>query len=280
MKIMSYNIHMGSRLKVVIKEFRERGLMDELAVICLQEVGVSKKEDSCQEIIRAFPKLPLDYKIEPFHEFHGKTQANAIIWRTDLLEEVGYETFELPRAKLSEVPFLRKLFSKGFFMKKIVCQNILFQAADKSTIRVFNTHLDAFTNWVHTFYQMRRILRKCKRQSRRIDTVYICGDLNTVTVTRGDDRHFLRFKEFLKVQRLTDLTSHIKNTYQFKSEEVQSFVVSPILTRLAAFLKASSKQKLDWILVRRRGRKIISKKAEIIKMPGSDHLPVAAEMDI
>jgi hypothetical protein len=85
MKIISYNIHLADRLEVIIREFQARGIMEDTAILCLQEVLQDENGNTCEKILAAFPHLSLQYRLEPFPSQTGKIQANAIIYRSDIL---------------------------------------------------------------------------------------------------------------------------------------------------------------------------------------------------
>ncbi len=277
MKIISYNIHRADRLDVILQEFKKRGIMENTAILCLQEAIQDENGNTCEKILKAFPHLPLQYRLEPFSSREGKFQANAIIYRSDIFRERKYHTFEIPKFPAKRASRLEKIFARNFKMPKIICQQISLENKKGEIFGIFNTHLDLSRHWNKVVWQMHRIVRRCQHQSWKVDAIYLCGDFNTVTFMRGGRKLFQEIRKFFATHRFHDLTSHIKNTYQLKPAEVKKFVSSPILTRIGAHLRLPLQLKLDWILVRSHSEEFIQP-ASSIKMPGSDHYPIAVEM--
>lgn len=280
MYFISYNIHMGVRLPVIIEEFKKRKLVENTAILCLQEVTENGGQNSCDKILQAFPDLPLAYRYEPLQLYDGEVQANGIIYRRDLLSELHYKSITLPRVKNEDKLFAKRWFGNRLVMERKICQSVLFQRRDKKTLRVLNTHLDALAGWMHTFNQLKRILQKFRKQSKGTDMAVLCGDFNTITLRPRDKKYFLRLREFLKKHRFHDVSDEVNNTYQFKTLEVRKFVVAPFFFRLLAFMRFPARQKLDWILMYSKGKKRFMDKAKAIPMPGSDHLPLIAEIEL
>lgn len=278
MQLVSYNIHLEHRLEVILKEFQKRGIMENTAVFCIQEAIKDETGNTCEKILQAFPHLPLQYRLESFSSRNGKSQGNAIIYRSDIFIERKYHTFEIPKFPVERIPWLQKIFARNFKMPKIICQQISLENKDGEIFGIFNTHLDLSHNWNKIIWQMHRILRRCQYQSWGADAIYLCGDFNTVTFMWGGRKFFRKIREFFVTHRFHDLTSHIKNTYQLKPAEVKRFVSSPILAQIGAHLRIPLRLKLDWILVRSHSQAFIQP-ASRIKMPGSDHYPVSVKMN-
>ncbi|GEM_PF-4873232 len=279
MQFISYNIHMAVRLPVILSEFKKRDLMTKTAIFCLQEASVNGLKNSCDEILESFPMLPLAYKFEPCNELNGKIQANGIIYRKDIFEPVSYSAIQLPT-----LPKIFQLIGISIFWKRRIepriCQNLLLKTQDGKYVRILNTHLDFLGGWMHTFQQLGKILHIFRKKRKMADVTLLCGDFNTMIFRKRHKKYREKLLEFLAIHHLYDMTKHIKNTYQFKPAEVKKFVAAPFFSQLVGYLRIPIRQKLDWILIYRKDKTQKIPDAQVLSMPGSDHLPLVANIEI
>jgi endonuclease/exonuclease/phosphatase family metal-dependent hydrolase len=251
LKIVTYNIQFGAgNIDQVADNIQNLAALG-TALFCLQEIRQFDGQRANIAVITE--RLGTNWQWETFIKPNSHDVGLAILWRPELLDLVKMDKILLP--KLSQFNFYENFFEKKIsrIIDKPVQKGALtaiFQVGDR-LLRTTNLHLDWQGHFIHRAEQLNFLVSHLNTPNKKADYEIICGDFNTwgaELILRSQER---------KIRRL--LGPDFINVY-------------PSAPRT----QANFPQRLDYIFV--RGAQPI--KAEVLKVKGSDHLPIAAVLEI
>ncbi|HUC94712.1 MAG TPA: hypothetical protein VMR19_01765 [Candidatus Saccharimonadales bacterium] len=242
-KVCTWNIQLGLHLKTIIKTIENTPDFNGLDFLALQETSVFEDKDNAWEICQLLGKN-FDYYQVKAQLLHGRVQANALIWNKN-------------NVKITTKKYLTLPVSTGL-LQRFRPQNRICLELDGILRRRFNfnfkvAHLDVI-GFAHKKRQFECVTHQIL--NKKTDLYLLAGDFNTFRVGRWPK--WQNLSEVAKNSGLIDLTSEIKWTHQFK--------------------RLSWKQKLDAIFV--AAKKDIKYESWTQEVPGSDHLPVFANIKL
>jgi endonuclease/exonuclease/phosphatase family metal-dependent hydrolase len=256
-KVATYNILHGTYPDLIIKNI-EFLVCKGADVICLQEAE--------PEIYDRINNLTKMHGLEVISYHHSIGCSLITIYNPTVLTLQSSEHFLLPA--LSHPSWQQKLTN---FASEIIQRGVLFTSFvhDGKVVRVINTHLAWEGGPKHRISQLEFIKEYLNKQSTDCDI--LVGDFNTFTLTPT------RTEEIKIENTLPDWTNVSKDI----SWTCDTQYTSPRdgLTKYAKIGKLFGVKfscKLDHIFT--KNIKIVSK--EMFDLPGSDHRPLLAELEI
>lgn len=240
MKVCTWNILLGLRLKKVLEVVREHDDFRGLDLFALQEASVHDGRTDAEAIAEALGG-DYDFFQATAQLFRGREQANALIWRRGLFAE----TPEV--MSLSELPGLRLTRVERTLLRAIPPQRRIAIRAESPALRVYVMHLDVI-GFARKLEQFRIIVDDMRARPRARLTL-VAGDLNTI----GPPRLHLwrRLRAAAHEAGLVELTQALRRTHW-------------------------TAQKLDAVYA--GGRVPSAHHAWTLSVRASDHLPVFAEL--
>lgn len=241
-KIATYNIHHGLKLNKVVDNIKKLS-KDGVSVFCLQEMRESTKHSVIlQTCIEA---LGEGWEYETFLEPDSYHFGLCIFWRKNILKLKKIEKLILPKIPKSNIRVIVKKIKQPINRGALVGT---FKFKNK-LIRISNIHLDCHGQFIQRERQLKYLVQHLKSDSLP-KTEIICGDFNTIGVEALSQK---QEKKILDIFGSGFINAHPKRTPTFH------------------FL-----QRLDYIFV----KNIKVQKAEVIKMKGSDHFPLVADLEV
>ncbi len=216
------------------------GSLPHLDLLALQELSIHEGVPDAQRISK---KLGPKYRCVQFtaQDVGGLPQANGMVWDSSRLDVAGAEVIPLP------TPTGRLMRLRDSRRNAIVAEACL----GALSLRVYVVHLDVL-GVTHKHAQLTHVLEDAGARP-AVDLVLIAGDLNTYGVA-GRPRWF-KLRRLAREAGFEELTTGIGWTQR----------------------RLGVRQKLDAVFasppgtVHRAWREVL---------PGSDHLPVLAELDV
>jgi endonuclease/exonuclease/phosphatase family metal-dependent hydrolase len=242
-KVCTWNIQLGLHLKTILKTIVNTPDFNDLDFLALQETSIFEGKDNALEICQLLGKDFDNYQVKA-QLLRGRVQANALIWNKKRVKVTAKRYLTLP---------FRMGHLRRFRPQNRICLEIDGILGHKFNFNFMVTHLDVIgldLKKRQFEYVTRQILNK------KTDLNLLAGDFNTFRVGRWPK--WQNLSEIAKNSGLIDLTSEIKWTHQLK--------------------RLSWKQKLDAIFV--AAKKDIEYESWTQKVPGSDHLPVFANIKL
>ncbi|MDE2399538.1 MAG: hypothetical protein KGL67_00795 [Patescibacteria group bacterium] len=243
LKIATYNIKHGLKLAKIIENMQELSASG-VMVFCLQEMRESNKKEP--SVLGACLKaLGEGWEHETFLEPHSINFGLCFIWRADVLKVKKLEKLVLPKIPKFNIRVIAKK------IKKIIDRGALIGTFEMNgkLIRISNIHLDCHGQFAQRERQLKALVDYLKSNS-SIDKEIICGDFNTIGMEALSKK---QEKKILDILGPNFINAHPRSTPTFH-----------LL------------QRLDYIFV----KNIKVKKAEVLKLKGSDHRPIIASLEI
>lgn len=252
LKIVTWNIFFGKELGRILDVVRTNKEFANVDFFILQEASVHDGIEDAERIASAIGK-DYDYFLATAQERKGMVQANAVIWNTKRVTVSNKEVLPLPtfrQAKLGHFEKTIKHISKKEKRNSLIIEGIV----DKKTFRLYATHFDVIGFELKTVQLLCLLEDNAKRNTK--DFTCIAGDLNTFKIIKHPTWKTL--KMLADYHGFTDITTHI--TWTFHKRAFHYF------------------QKTDSIFIKKSDT--ISYSSESRNFPGSDHIPIFADISI
>jgi len=253
LKIVTYNIRHGANASAIIRNIA-RLSSHGVSVFCLQEFHKYKK--------RPFLLVPLlkilgdKWRAEYLIEEESHDLGLCILWKTTDLELETFEAVLLP--KLNREHIYEKAFQRVMDKYEKLAHKYLGPAQRAALIgnfringikiQITNVHLD----WQGGFRQRELQLRHVRdylKSRKSADFEIFCGDFNTLGFYRFSQKRLKKVKSVLGEEFIN----------AFQNQRTTSYL-----------------QMLDQIFV----KNLKVAKAQILRLKGSDHFPLLAEIKV
>lgn len=243
--IVTYNIFDSRNTNKIISNIL--GLIQNGAsVICLQEVRQVYRNIEFTKLLAA--RLPAHFGAHYYLEGDARwfDYGLGILWDTTVFSSAAFH--QLPLPEQPKLTFWNKLFYWVLRLEpKIIKRGALIGTFvfDQTSIRITNLHLDFQGDNAHRANQLKSLMHYLTSEL-PVDYEIICGDFNTLGL-------FDKKNKMLALERQlgAGFKSVLRTSYN-----------SAII------------QQLDYILT----KNLNVKQAKVLKLKGSDHSPVVAEV--
>ena len=220
-----------------------------LDLLALQEASVHNGREDGAAIAARLGRDHRHLQVET-HVLQGHVQANALVWNSRRVRILERDVLRLPgRAESQLSRTERTLLSVLPVQQRMALVFDCWIAGQ--AIRVYVAHLDVL-GYQHKLQQFNHILEDLAVRD-EADITILAGDLNTFKMGRRP--RWTRLRSAAEEAGFEDLTSDIKWTHR---------------SRMPA------RQKLDAIFV--RCERPLRYESWSLDLPGSDHIPVFAEI--
>ncbi len=248
-RVCTWNIQLGRQLDTILDALGYGRDFAELDLLALQEASIHGQEDARRIAARLGPQYDC-YQITA-HFLAGRAQANALVWNTERVQVQVQDHVRLPHAR--EVKLSRR---EHALLRMLPSQTRLSLRAEGTlngkTLRLYVAHLDVI-GFAHKRAQFTHILTDARNRA-PADLTILAGDLNTFKIRSRPTWWELRAAA--EAEGFQDLTGEIRWTHTIPSLRL--------------------KQKLDAIFI--QPTQPVRYRAWSLDVPGSDHIPVFAEM--
>lgn len=252
-RLCTWNIQLGWQLETVLDAIKTQNDFQEIDLLALQECSMhSDQEDACQ-IARALGPEYQSYQVTA-QLLSGMAQANALVWNSTRFHLSSATTFQLPRARESKLSRVERTLLYALPQQQRMCIVMDGQLGAES-LRVYVAHLDLF-GLTHKWEQFNRILTDANTRQPPVNLSIITGDLNTFRIRSRPS--WTRIAATAQQEHFEDLTTEIRWTHH-------------------TLRRARFRQKLDAIFVQRS--QPFTYRSWSLDIPGSDHIPVFAEIN-
>ncbi len=252
LKLCTWNIQLGLQLDTILQVIQKHPDFAALDLLALQEASVHSDRADGEVIADVLGSTFAAYQVTA--DFLGKSaQANALVWNASRVQMLHTDTVELPRVQEARISYAERAFLGALRQGKRI--SILNEGLfGDDSIRVYVAHLDVL-GVAHKREQFLRILSDGRTRQPPAGMTILAGDLNT-----------FRFRSRPSWAALTraagasgfhDLTSEIVWTHHL-------------------WRRVRLRQKLDAIFV--RCERPYQYHSWSLDIPGSDHIPVFAEI--
>ncbi|HEY6116724.1 MAG TPA: endonuclease/exonuclease/phosphatase family protein [Candidatus Dormibacteraeota bacterium] len=170
MRICTWNILLGLRLSKVLETVQSHPDFRHLDLFAIQEASVHQGRPDAETIAEAMGD-GYDWFQATAQLFRGREQANALIWRRDLLDR----TPEV--ISLSDIRNMKLGRAERTLLRAIPPQKRIAIRAESEALRVYVMHLDVI-GFTHKLEQFRAILTDSATRP-AVPLTLIAGDLNT-----------------------------------------------------------------------------------------------------
>lgn len=251
-RLCTWNIQLGLQLEQILQTIQSEPAFRNLDLLALQEASIHSEEDDAFAIASAFG--PSFHSHQVTAHFLGRyVQANALVWNQERIHIYRTDTVILPRVR--EVKVSR---AERALLCALPQQQRISLVADGTSpmgsLRLYVAHLDVL-GVAHKREQFYRILHDTRTRQPAADLTILAGDLNTFRIhSRPSWAHLTQAAQ---AEGFDDLTSEVAFTHH-------------------TLRRVRFRQKLDAIFVRYRGP--IDCRYWALDIPGSDHIPVFAEL--
>ncbi len=252
LKMCTWNVQLGLALSKVLESVRRLPDFEGLDLLALQEASVHNGEEDARVVAAALGPQYDCYQVQA-HVLRGRPQANAMIWNAERVRIDQRASVLLPSAR--QVSLSRR---ERALLRALPVQGRLSLALEgtfgSERLRVYVAHLDV-VGFAHKREQFEHILNAA-RALPPAEVTIVAGDFNTFRFRSRPS--WSNLAEAARAEGFVDLTSDIVWTH--------------MLGRLPI------RQKLDAILVRRSAP--FQYRSWTLDIPGSDHIPVFAELSL
>ena len=249
LRLCTWNLHLGIELDDVLVSIADSDDFAGIDLLALQEASVHDGVEDAATIAR---HLGPDYRhvqVEA-HILRGFVQANALVWNSKRVTVLQHDVLPLPRRLEHQLSRTERTL-----LSVLPLQQRMFLVFDcllaGHTTRVYVAHLDVM-GYRHKLLQFDRILEDVASRE-PVDITILAGDLNTFKM--GTLPRWTRLRSAAEEAGFEDLTTEIKWTHRGR---------------------VPSRQKLDAVFV--KCERSLLYDSWSIDLPGSDHIPVFAEL--
>lgn len=245
--IATYNIFDGRRKEQIIENILKL-IHNGAHIICLQEVWYTYRGVSMSKLIDE--NLPRNF--QSYYFLGDKTDpysyGQGILWNTETFSAIGFDKLPLPPKNgltLSDKLFFWAVgLSPRIFKRGALIGTFMF---GQHRIRISNIHLDFQGGDVQRIKQLQAVTDYLGSLP-AVDSEIVCGDFNTVGIL-GKKKKIIALEKLLGAG--------------FKSVVHRPYISAII-------------QQLDYIFI----KNLKIKNTKILKLRGSDHFPLLAEVSV
>jgi endonuclease/exonuclease/phosphatase family metal-dependent hydrolase len=202
MRICTWNILLGSRLKKVLEVVSTQRDFRDLDLFAVQEASVHDGRPDAATIAEALGPGYAWFQATA-QLFRGHEQANALIWRRELFDDPPQVV------SLSDLPSERLTRAERTLLRAIPPQKRIALRAESDAVRVYVMHLDV-VGFTYKLEQFRAILTDMKSRQ-PVPLTLIAGDLNTFGPPRL--QLWRRIRAAAHEAKLVDLTHGLRRTH-------------------------------------------------------------------
>jgi endonuclease/exonuclease/phosphatase family metal-dependent hydrolase len=242
MRVCTWNIQMGLRLEAVLDAVGGHPDFARVDLFALQESSIHDGRPDAEAVAEAMGPEFRSFQATA-QMLRGRDQGNALIWRPKAFEPSPPEVVALTGA--GDMPMTR---AERTLLRAIPPQRRIALRAESTTMRVYVVHLDV-VGFTHKLEQFGAVVADMQARP-AVPLTLVAGDLNTFGMPRL--QMWRRIRTAAKSADLVELTRAVRRTHW-------------------------TAQKLDAIYV--KGGSSLRHRAWALKIRGSDHLPVFADID-
>ncbi len=248
-RLCTWNIQLGLQLDTILGALGRDPDFAKLDLLALQEASIHGQEDARQIAARLGPQYDC-YQVTA-HVLAGRPQANALVWNTERVRVQVQDHVRLPHAREVKLSRRERALLRALPSQTRLSLRVEGTLGDR-TLRLYVAHLDV-VGFAHKRAQFMHILNDARERA-PVDLTIVAGDLNTFKIRSRPTWWELRAAA--EAEGFQDLTGEIRWTQ--------------------AVPRLRMKQKLDAIFV--RPTQPVRYRAWSLDIPGSDHIPVFAEI--
>jgi endonuclease/exonuclease/phosphatase family metal-dependent hydrolase len=233
----------------ILRSIEETDDFARLDLLALQEASVHDGYEDAEAIAARLGRDYRHFQVET-HVLQGYVQANALVWNSRRVRILEKDVLQLPHRtenRLSRAE--RTLLSVLPAQQRMALVFDTWVAGQ--AVRLYVAHLDVL-GYQHKLQQFNRILDDLAARE-EADITIVAGDLNTFKMATRP--RWTRLRAAAEAAGFEDLTTDIKWTHR-----------SRVMAR----------QKLDAIFL--RCERPLRYESWSLDLPGSDHIPVFAEI--
>ena len=253
-RLCTWNLQLGLQLETILEAIKTQDDFANIDLLALQEASIHSDRMDAETIAST---LGPDYEcFQVTAHFLGKyAQANALVWNNKRFQVSSRDTVILPRVRELKLARAERAILCALPEQQRISSVLDGRMGDES-LRIYVAHLDVL-GIAHKRQQFLKILLDARARQPKTDATIIAGDLNTFRLTRSRPT-WSKLAAAAARDGFEDLTSEIRWTHQFK----------PVRFR----------QKLDAIFL--RYSQPFKYRSWSLDIPGSDHIPVFAEIKL
>ncbi len=252
LRMGTWNIQLGYQLETILRVIKETRDFADLDVLALQESSTHNNIQDAQVIAQAMGPTFQSHQITA--HFIGKSpQANAIIWNASRVNILRTDTVNLPRREEVTLSQIERTLL-GALPQQPRISIVADGTVEGEMLRFYAAHLDVL-GVGHKREQFQRILLDAHRRQPPTAATILAGDLNTFRVRSRPS--WAALTAAAEAEGFQDLTTDILWTHR-------------------PWRRVMFRQKLDAIFV--RCDRQCQNRSWSLDVPGSDHIPVFAEM--
>ena len=253
LQFCTWNIEFGIQLGAIVSALGARADFAGIDMLALQEASIHDGAEDAGVLARALG-ANYDYYQMAAQRVNGRVQANALIWNVDRVQVQSRGCVNLPQRHEVKLSHAERLFLQAIPLQHRISLVIEGRMAEKS-VRIYVAHLDVM-GYELKHQQFHHILRDAHARP-AVDLSVIAGDLNTFRLFRARPS-WKQLEDAATGVGFRDITTEILWT---RSES-----------------GGRLKQKLDAIFIRQP--RAVPYRSWSLEIPGSDHIPVFAELSL
>ena len=242
MRICTWNIQLGLRLAAVLDAVGSHPDFENVDLFALQEASIHDGRPDADAISEVLGPQFRSFQATA-QMLRGRDQGNALIWRPQAFEPSAPEVVALTGA--GALPMTR---AERTLLRAIPPQRRIALRAESAAMRVYVVHLDVI-GFTHKLEQFGAVVADMQTRP-AVPVTLVAGDLNTFGMPRL--QMWRRIRAAAKSAELVELTKAVRRTHW-------------------------TSQKLDAIYMKCAFD--VKHHAWALKVRGSDHLPMFAEID-
>ena len=250
LRMCTWNIQLGLKLELILDAFRHDPNFAGLDLLALQEASLHDHIPDARTIAAALGPGYDCYQVTA-HLLGGREQANALVWNTERVAVKTRDSVRLPFAREVRLTRTERTILRALPLQQRISL-VVEGALGSELFRIYVAHLDV-VGFAHKRHQFGHILNDARHRPPVALTI-LAGDLNTFKIRSRPS--WSQLIAAATAEGFQDLTSEIRWTH----------AVRPLRW----------KQKLDAILIRYTGP--LDYRSWSLDIPGSDHIPVLAEI--
>jgi endonuclease/exonuclease/phosphatase family metal-dependent hydrolase len=243
MRICTWNIQMGLRLDEVLDAIGSHPDFAKVDLFALQEASIHDGRPDAEAVAEAMGPEFQSFQATA-QMLRGRDQGNALIWRPGAFEPSAPEVVALTGASTMSMTRAERTL-----LRAIPPQRRIALRAESAAIRVYVVHLDV-VGFTHKLEQFGAVVADMRARP-AVPLTLVAGDLNTFGMPRL--QMWRRIRASAKAAELVEVTKSVRRTHW-------------------------TAQKLDAIYM--KGGSALQHHAWALKIRGSDHLPVFADIEM
>lgn len=254
LRLCTWNIHLGLQLDKILDIVQTHPAFADLDLLALQEASIHSDIEDAGAIASTLGPAYVAHQTTA--HFLGKyAQANALVWNTSRIQVKSKDAVILPRARDAVLSRAERTFLCALPQQQRISIMLQGMIGDE-TFRMYVAHLDVL-GIAHKREQFHHILADARTRQPETDLTILAGDLNTFRIRSHPS--WTDLASAAQKDGFQDLTTEIPWTHH--------------TVRRVRF-----RQKLDAIFVRRRRQ--VQYRSWTDDVPGSDHIPVFADLTL